>query len=248
MKASAARSIRFCASTTSGTARSIIWPGSCAAPTRRVMISPRSAAACSRSPSACRPISPMTTGCSRTAWSSTTRSIPGVAACRTSGTIGRRRSRSRKRGNNPTIQPVFIASHRRIRRPQTHGGAHQQGREPDQGGETMRVVLALAICATVLAPGGIAGAQEIDWKGVDTAFGRSAVVAGDVHRYGFPRSDLQVTLDGVAIKPAFALGGWIAFKPAHDGVMVMGDLVLLDTEVNPVMAKLLSRGLDVTAV
>jgi hypothetical protein len=111
----------------------------------------------------------------------------------------------------------------------------------------MRVVPALAICATMLAPG-FASAQEIDWKGVDAAFGRGAVVVGDVHRYGFPRSDLQVTLDGVAIKPAFALGGWVAFKPAHDGVMVMGDLVLLDTEVNPVMAKLLSSGLDITAV
>jgi hypothetical protein len=57
-----------------------------------------------------------------------------------------------------------------------------------------------------------------------------------------------VTLDGVAIRPALALGGWIAFKPAHGGAMVMGDLVLLDTEVNPVMAKLLENGIDITAV
>ncbi len=54
-------------------------------------------------------------------------------------------------------------------------------------------------------------AQEVDWKQVDAAFGRPpAAVAGDVHRYGFPRSDLTVSLDGVAIKPALALGGWIA--------------------------------------
>ena len=52
-------------------------------------------------------------------------------------------------------------------------------------------------------------------------------MSGDAHRYGFPRTDLNVTLDGVVIKPALALGGWIAFKPAHGGVMVMGDLVLL---------------------
>ena len=57
----------------------------------------------------------------------------------------------------------------------------------------------------------------------------------DVHRYGFPRTDLTVTLDGVTIKPALALGGWIAFKPAHGGVMAMGDLVLLESEINPVM-------------
>ena len=69
-----------------------------------------------------------------------------------------------------------------------------------------------------------------------------------MHRYGFPRSDLSVTLDGVAIKPAFALGGWVAFKPAHGGVMAMGDLVLLETEINPVMLKLIEGGLEITAV
>jgi hypothetical protein len=93
-----------------------------------------------------------------------------------------------------------------------------------------------------------AQAQEIDWKKVDEAFGRSPAVAGDVHRYNFPRTDLNVTLDGVTIRPAFALGGWAAFKPMHGEVMVMGDLVLLETEVNPVMAKLLENGIDVTAV
>lgn len=93
-----------------------------------------------------------------------------------------------------------------------------------------------------------ATAQQIDWQKVDAALGRKPAVTGDVHRYGFPRSDLSVTLDGVAIKPALALGGWVAFKPAHDGAMVMGDLVLLEAEINPVMAKLIEGGLEVTAV
>jgi hypothetical protein len=93
-----------------------------------------------------------------------------------------------------------------------------------------------------------AHAQEIDWQKVDDAFGRKPAVSGDVHRYGFPRTDLAVTLDGVAIKPALALGGWVAFKPAHGGVMAMGDLVLLETEVNPVMLKLIEGGLEITAV
>src|SRR5437762_6595516 len=105
----------------------------------------------------------------------------------------------------------------------------------------------LAICATAAVATAARG-QDIDWKKVDEAAGRSAAVAGDVHRYGFPRSDLTVSLDGVTIKPALALGGWIAFKPAHDGAMAMGDLVLLDTEVNPVMAKLIEGGLEITAV
>src|SRR4051794_14842842 len=93
-----------------------------------------------------------------------------------------------------------------------------------------------------------ATAQGIDWQKVDDTFGRKAAVSGDVHRYGFPRSDLSVTLDDVAIKPTLALGGWVAFKPAHDGAMVMGDLVLLETEINPVMLKLIEGGLKITAV
>src|SRR5215218_420846 len=93
-----------------------------------------------------------------------------------------------------------------------------------------------------------AHAQEVDWQKVDDAFGRKPAVSGDVHRYGFPRTDLAVTLDGVTIKPAFALGGWVAFKPMHGGVMAMGDLVLLETEINPVMAKMIAGGLEITAV
>src|SRR5438105_1925694 len=93
-----------------------------------------------------------------------------------------------------------------------------------------------------------AHAQAVDWQKIDEILGRKPAVSGDAHRYGFPRSDLTVTLDGVTIKPALALGGWIAFKPAHGEAMVMGDLVLLETEVNPVMAKLIEGGLEITAV
>jgi Domain of Unknown Function (DUF1259) len=112
----------------------------------------------------------------------------------------------------------------------------------------MRIGLWLAASMFALSIGASASAQEIDWQKVDDAFGRKPAVSGDVHRYGFPRSDLAVTLDGVAIKPALALGGWIAFKPAHGGAMAMGDLVLLETEVNPVMLKLIEGGLEITAV
>ncbi|WP_407152043.1 DUF1259 domain-containing protein [Bradyrhizobium sp. ORS 86] len=93
-----------------------------------------------------------------------------------------------------------------------------------------------------------AHAQSIDWQKVDETLGRKPAVTDDVHRYGFPRSDLTVTLDGVTIKPALALGGWVAFKPVHDGVMAMGDLVLLEPEINPVMMKMIASGLQITAV
>src|SRR5258708_7953150 len=58
-----------------------------------------------------------------------------------------------------------------------------------------------------------ADAQSIDWAKVDGILGRTATVGGTVHRYGFPRADLTVTLDGVTIRPTLALGGWIAFQP-----------------------------------
>ncbi len=93
-----------------------------------------------------------------------------------------------------------------------------------------------------------ASAEGIDWKKVDAALGRTAAVSGEVHRYGLPRSDLRVTLDGVAIQPSLALGGWVAFMPMQNQALVMGDLVLTEAEVNPVMANLLESGLEITAV
>jgi hypothetical protein len=111
----------------------------------------------------------------------------------------------------------------------------------------MRVLIPLLTASAVLVSGPL-WAQEIDWQQVDATLGRKPAVSGDVHRYGFPRSDLSVTLDGVTIKPALALGGWVAFKPMHGGAMIMGDLVLLETEINPVMAKLIEGGLQITAV
>src|SRR6266478_4072654 len=112
----------------------------------------------------------------------------------------------------------------------------------------MRAVqLLIALCATATIANA-ANAQGIDWQKVDAAAGRSAAVTGDAHRYGFPRTDLQVTVDGVTIRPAFALGGWAAFKPMGNTAMVMGDLVLLGGEINPVISKLREGGIEVTAI
>jgi hypothetical protein len=112
----------------------------------------------------------------------------------------------------------------------------------------MRAFLPLSIAGLFVASLTSARAEETDWRKVDEALGRKPAAAADVRRYGFPRSDLNVTLDGVTLKPALALGGWIAFKPAHGKSMVMGDFVLLESEVGPVVAKLLEGGLEVTAV
>jgi len=88
------------------------------------------------------------------------------------------------------------------------------------------------------------------WKAVETALGRSAASQpGGIARFGFPRSDLTVTLDGVTLKPALALGGWLAFKPLPaDSALVMGDLVLTESEVAPVMRALQAGGVEQTAL
>src|SRR5438105_7763934 len=116
--------------------------------------------------------------------------------------------------------------------------------------KTMRHTVAFLLIgglAATLATGALA--QEIDWNKVDAAFGRTgATMPGSVHRYALPRSDLAVTVDGVAIKPALALGGWVAFEPAHGGGMLMGDVVLTETEIKPVMTKMLEGGIEITAL
>ncbi len=112
----------------------------------------------------------------------------------------------------------------------------------------MKRNLTLLTLVAAMAFPALAKAAEIDWKKVDAALGKTAAVSGEVHRYGLPRSDLHVTLDGVTIKPALALGGWVSFAPMHGEAMVMGDLVLLETEITPVMTKLLDGGLDITAI
>src|SRR5436190_19677131 len=91
-------------------------------------------------------------------------------------------------------------------------------------------------------------AQGLDTAKIDQALGRSGQKTGDVYLVGFPRTDLQVTSGGVAIRPGLALGSWAAFNGNDSNAVVMGDLVLLEAEVNPVMTKLRGAGFEITAV
>src|SRR3954447_17658287 len=94
-----------------------------------------------------------------------------------------------------------------------------------------------------------AGAADADWDAVAKAIGRSGTeMPGGVYRVGIGRSDLTVTLDGVQLKPPLALGSYLAFKKTGKEAMVMGDLVLVQEEVNPVMKKLIEQGMQVTAI
>ncbi|KAJ8135380.1 hypothetical protein OY671_011407, partial [Metschnikowia pulcherrima] len=112
----------------------------------------------------------------------------------------------------------------------------------------MRTATSAAFLAGCSLASSAAPAEAVNWQKISETSGRKAAISGDVHRYGFPRTDLSVSLDGVTIKPGFASGGWVAFKPAHGGVMAMGDLVSLETEINPVMSKMIAGGLEITAI
>ena len=113
----------------------------------------------------------------------------------------------------------------------------------------MHCSLKLAAIAFAAGLASSAIAAEPDWMtSVGQALGKTgSAMPGGVYRVGLPRTDLKVTLDGVEIKPALALGSWLAFTRSRGG-MVMGDLVLLDTEVNPVMQELEQQDIDITAV
>ncbi len=87
------------------------------------------------------------------------------------------------------------------------------------------------------------------WKSVDDELGRKGtLLPGDVYKVGLPRTDLKVTVGDVTLKPALALGGWVAFKEAGHGAMVMGDLVVTEDEVAPLTAKLQAAGIEQTAI
>jgi hypothetical protein len=88
----------------------------------------------------------------------------------------------------------------------------------------------------------------LDTAAIDQAFGVTGQMQGDVYRVGLPRTDLSVSVHGIAIKPGLALGSWAAFRRAGTRAVVHGDLVLLDAELNPVMSRLQDAGVQITAV
>jgi uncharacterized protein DUF1259 len=117
---------------------------------------------------------------------------------------------------------------------------------------TLVTVMALITTAVGVTPAPAAEepkASDADWKRVEEALGKAGQVQpGGVFRVAMPRTDLKVKVQGVDVKPGFALGSYAAFRKIGSDAMVMGDLVLLDEEVNEVMTRLLQKGILVTAV
>ncbi len=113
----------------------------------------------------------------------------------------------------------------------------------------MSALAKVAVFAFVTGLAASAQAASDDWARVGEALGKPGTeMPGGVYRVGLPRTDIKATLDGVELKPGFALGGWLAFTKTGKDAMVMGDLVLAMDEVSPVMAKLVAGGIEVTAL
>jgi hypothetical protein len=112
----------------------------------------------------------------------------------------------------------------------------------------MNFIRRLLILTSFLVLPVLASAQGLDTAKIDQVLGRPGQKTGDVYKFGFPRTDLHVSVRGLAIKPGLALGSWAAFTGTDGDAMVMGDLVLLDDELNPVMEKLRSSGFEISAV
>ncbi len=109
--------------------------------------------------------------------------------------------------------------------------------------------IAAAVASLPVAAPAQQSQSESEWKAVEQALGKSGQVQpGGVFRVAMPRTDLQVKVQGVDVKAGFALGSYAAFKKTGKDAMVMGDLVLLDEEVNDVMTRLLDKGIAVTAL
>jgi len=112
-----------------------------------------------------------------------------------------------------------------------------------------RVVLSVVCTLVATGLSMSAAAADGDWDAVAKALGRTGTeMPGGIYRVGLGRSDLKVTLDGVQIRPTLALGSYLAFQKMGSEAMVMGDLVLLQEEVNPVMKKLVEGGIEITAL
>jgi hypothetical protein len=94
------------------------------------------------------------------------------------------------------------------------------------------------------------GIPGLDTAGIEAASGLKGqfISEENVFKIGKPRSDVKIQVDLWAMAPFMGLGSWAAFTPGHGGAMMMGDTVLFEDEVNPVMSAAFEAGLDVTAL
>src|SRR5258706_13205291 len=115
----------------------------------------------------------------------------------------------------------------------------------------MLIGLALILCASVSeAAGGAAGSTRLDGARIEELTGAKGSLdeKEQVFKVSAPRADLNVTVAGVRMTPPMGLTSWAAFKQVGTHTIVMGDMVVLEDQVNPVMSVALDNGLEVTAL
>ena len=108
----------------------------------------------------------------------------------------------------------------------------------------MKKITSLSVAALLV----INSFAQIDSTALNNVFGKKGTVTGNVYKISFPRTDLKVKVGDFAVAPALALGTWIGIINMDSHAMMMGDLVLLDTEVPQVINKLMEENLEVTAI
>ncbi len=165
--------------------------------------------------------------------------VPALGAC-TVGGVGQPTATT---SGPPTTVPTTTA---------TGAGAMPTAPTTSAAATGARTTAATPATASVTASRstGATPGTPLDWQRVDAALGRAgALQPGEVYRFGFPRTDLQVTARGVPLKAGFALGSHVEFlQVGADRAMFMGDLVLTEDEVNPVLAQLQQGGIDLAAL
>jgi len=110
----------------------------------------------------------------------------------------------------------------------------------------MKIKSVILACCLILC--GLSGITQVDSTGLNNVFGKKGSVQGMVYKVTYPRSDLKVKVNEFSVAPGLALTSWIGILSMGNESMMMGDLVLLDTEEAAVVAKLIATGLSITAI
>src|SRR5437660_3716539 len=208
--------------------RWVVDPAGCCSPIRRATASSSTSG-------------PRTT---RTASQAVRRSSPSTCTnTLITWTTARRQPSTSMRSWRTSVGATWRHCTRYSRRP----GENTFAKEPTMSFSSLIAAIVAAVLSFV--PLTARAQSDADWKAVEQALGKSGqMMPGDVFRIAMPRTDLKVKVQGVDVKAGFALGSYAAFKKTGKDAMVMGDLVLLDEEVNDVMTRLLDKGIAVTAL